>query len=248
MRGSRVPARAVGVVLTLVLVPAPAAHGSSVPPTEQDRLAAAMAHVDERLHAAGWPSPPNPPGGRRPHGPAAGSPVADECGFDAFGNLRGVDWFFPGEHARAFAEGFERQTPVGDAMHFEGVEVLAVSVDETGRAAVEEFVDAVGSPEHGQCMDHQIDTLYERNYIEVTTVEDLGIGDRSGQLWWKNLEYSVGDYYLGDSYTVARTGGTVVIIYSFVVGWPYSAFDPVAELREIVGFLEGADVSATTAP
>jgi hypothetical protein len=154
----------------------------------------------------------------------------------------------PGEQARAFAEGFERQTPVGDAMHFEGVEVLAISVDETGRAAIEEFVDAVGSPEHGQCMDHQIDTLYERNYIEVTTVEDLGIGDRSGQLWWKNLEYSVGDYYLGDSYTVARSGNTVVILYYFVVGWPYSAFDPVAELCEIIGFLDGADASATTAP
>jgi hypothetical protein len=247
MRGSRVAARAAGVVLVLMLVPAPATHGSSVPPTSKDHLEAAMAHVDERLHVAGWPSPPNLPR-ERPHGPAAGSPIADECGYDAFGNLRSVDWFFPGERARAFAEGFERQTPVGDAMHFEGVEVLAVSVDETGRAAIEEFVDAVGSPEHGQCMDHQIDTLYERNYIEVTTVEDLGIGDQSGQLWWKNLEYSVGDYYLGDSYTVARTGNTVVIIYYFVVGWPYSAFDPVAEMREIIGFLDGAGTPATTAP
>lgn len=245
MRGSRAPARAAGVVLTLMLVCPPAAHGSSVPPTGQDRLEAAMASVDQRLHAAGWPSPPNP-AGEPPHGPAAGSPVGDECGFDAFGNLRSADWFFPGEQARAFAEGFERQTPVGDAMHFEGVEVLAVSVDETGRAAIDQFVEAVGSPEHGQCMDLQVDTLYERNYIEVTTVDDLGFGDRSGQLVWKNLEYSVGNYYLGDSYAVARTGDTVVIVYYFVVGWPYSAFDPVAELREIIGFLDGADDTTTT--
>ena len=214
-----------------------AASLGSAAPAEQTRLEAAIAAVDERMAAAGWESAPDFPGGPPPSPGPAGSPVVDECGYDAFGNVRGAPWFFPGEQARAVSDLWERQTEALPAMHFETVSVLAITVDGAGLDAVIAFVDAVGSPEHGECMDAQIDTMYEQDYLAVTTTDDLGIGDRSAGLTWTNLVYSVGDYYLGDAYAVALTGRTVVLVWYSVVGQPYSGFDPVAELVLVVDSL-----------
>ena len=196
-----------------------------------------MAVVDGRMVAAGWESPPDYPGGPPPSPGPAGSPVVDECGFDAFGNVRSAPWFFPGEQARASSDLWERQTEALPAMHFEMASVLTITVDDTGFGAVAAFVDAIGSSEHGECMDTQIDTMYEQDYIAVVTKDDLGIGERSASLTWTNLVYSVGDYYLGDVYAVSLTGNTMVMVWYSVVGQPYSGFDPVAELAVVVDSL-----------
>jgi hypothetical protein len=214
-----------------------AAVPQSAAPDQQTRLDTAMAAVDERMVAAGWESPPDFPGGPPPSPGPAGSPVVDVCGYDAFGNVRSAPWFFPGEQARAYSDLWERQTEALPAMHFEDVMVLTTTVDDAGFEAVTAFVDAVGSPEHGECMDAQVDTVYEQDYIAVETQFDLGIGDRSARLAWTNLVYTVDDYFLGDVYAVALLDHTVVLVWYSVVGQPYSGFDPVAELATIVGSL-----------
>jgi hypothetical protein len=233
----RLRAQLGGAACVLWLVATAPPTSSVPPPSDQDRLDATMAEFDERMQVVGWPSPPDFPGGPPPGPGPAGSPVEDECGFDFFGNVRSAPWFFPGEEARAFSDLFERQTEALPAMHFEDVEASAITVDASGLAAVVAFVDAVGSPEHGDCMDAQVDAMYERDYIDVVTDSDLGIGDQSARLTWTNLEYTVADYYLGDSYTVARKGNTLVLVWYSVVGQPYSGFDPVAELASIVDSL-----------
>ena len=115
-------------------------------------------------------------------------------------------------------------------MEFEDVSVAAVTVDETGFEAVEAFVDALGSPEHGECLRTQFDPGDME--VTITTEADLGVGEQSGQLNWMNVTYTAGYWF-----TASRVANTLVMVFYNIVGEPDSGFDPVAELSAIVDVL-----------